>query len=482
MLNKLSEEWFRSPTLAAELAARPILAAMGGAHSESGSILAEPPHVQSVEQAERWYRARATGAYMSAMRGKLAWLVVLDTFVVAVLAVIGYPAPRVVALALTFCASLTMFVIWLSRSSVSAPKAASPQAETLQMAPRFLLMFVQVGLTGGLRSPLLPAALIPFSDLVIKTGWTRTAKNILVLIGSGLCALLLLPGSWFGPEVPQPAFWILLLAILATAGAWHTRYALLLTRTVGDSACQLGRAREEMVYRALARAREMEQIGWKLSHELKNPLAAIKGLVQLSARNVTSCDPDLAEQLRVVAAEVNRMENILKEYLSFSRPFEALQPQQVALGALADEVLSLMDARAASVGVVLRRRGDAVIEADPRRLKDALFNLVGNAVEATAQGGKVEVEIDEGDRGARIAVRDSGRGMPPEVLDRLGTPFFTTREQGTGLGVVTARAAFAQHGGSLVYSSEPGRGTTAVGTLPVRSTQHGSEDGAGAAG
>src|SRR5205823_4338081 len=179
------------------------------------------------------------------------------------------------------------------------------------------------------------------------------------------------------------------------------------------------------------------------------------------------------------------MESILKEYLSFSRPLESLQPQRMALGALADEVLSLMDARAASAGIALRRRGDAITEADPRRLKDALFNLVGNAVEATAQGGKVEVEIDEGDRGARIAVRDSGRGMAPDVLDRLGTPFFTTREQGTGLGVVTARAALAQHGGSLAYSSEPGRGTTAVGTLPVRSIQGEnvrSEDGAGAAG
>jgi signal transduction histidine kinase len=279
--------------------------------------------------------------------------------------------------------------------------------------------------------------------------------------------------------VPQPAYWILLLAILATAGAWHTRYALLLTRTIGDSACELGRAREEVVYRAVARAREMEQIGLKLSHELKNPLAAIKGLVQLSAR--AACDPDSAEQLRVVAAEVDRMENILKEYLTFSRPVEALQPKRVALGALADEVLSLMDARAATAGVRLRRRGDAIIEADPRRLKDALFNLVGNAVEATPEGGKVDVEIDEVERACRIAVRDSGRGMPPEVLDRLGTPFFTTRDEGTGLGVVVARATFAQHGGSLVYSSEPGRGTTAVGTLPVKSVQR-SNDAAGAAG
>jgi signal transduction histidine kinase len=325
----------------------------------------------------------------------------------------------------------------------------------------------------------LPTILIPFSDLVIKNGWSRMAKTILVLIAGGLFALIVLPARWFGPDVPQPAYWILLLAILVTAGAWHTRYALVLTRTIGDSACQLGRAREEVVYRAVARAREMEQIGLKLSHELKNPLAAIKGLVQLSAR--AACDPDSAEQLRVVAAEVDRMESILKEYLSFSRPLESLQPQRMALGALADEVLSLMDARAASAGIALRRRGDAIIEADPRRLKDALFNLVGNAVEATSEGGKVEVEIDQIERSARIAVRDSGRGMPPEVLDRIGTPFFTTRDEGTGLGVVVARAAFAQHGGSLVYSSEPGRGTTAVGTLPLRSAQR-SNDGAGAAG
>src|SRR6266849_6300345 len=424
MLDKLKDEWSRSPTLAGRPTYVPILTGMDGAFPESGPILANQPGVQSVDQAERWYRARATAAYMSAMRGKFVWITAVWVFIVGVLALARYPTPRVLALAATLAASMATFVVWLSRNcSCSVPRVTSAQSETLQTLPRFLLMFVALGLTGGVRSPLL-------------------------------------------------------LATLVTAGAWHTRYALLLTRTVGESACQLGRAREEMVYRAVARAREMEQIGLKLSHELKNPLAAIKGLVQLSAR--AACDPDSAEQLRVVAAEVDRMETILKEYLSFSRPVEALQPKRVALGELADEVLSLMDARAATAGVRLRRRGDAVIEADPRRLKDALFNLVGNAVEATPQGGRVEVEIDEVERAARIAVRDSGRGMPPEVLDRIGTPFFTTRDEGTGLGVVVARATFAQHGGSLVYSSEPGQGTTAMGTLPIRSVQGG--DGFAGAG
>jgi signal transduction histidine kinase len=486
MFDNAKDEWSRSPTLASNPGSRPILFRMDGAFSEAGPIVAVKAGVESLDHAERWYRARAQAAYMSAMRGKLAWLIGLDVFIVAVLALVGYPTARIVALAATFTASLAMFVRWLSgvctecpTRSVAADDATAADEGTLQMVPRFVLMLAGLALTGGIRSPLLPVTLLPFSDLVIKNGWSRMVKNVVALVAGALLAMAVLPAHWFGPDVPQPAYWVVLMAVLVTAGVWQSRLALLLTRTIGDSACQLGRAREEMVYRAVARARELERIGLKLSHELKNPLAAIKGLVQLSAR--AACDPDSAEQLRVVAAEVDRMENILKEYLSFSRPVEALQPKSVALGALADEVLSLMDARAATAGIILRRRGDAVIEADPRRLKDALFNLVGNAVEATPEGGKVEVVIDEMDSAARIAVRDSGRGMAPEVLDRLGTPFFTTREEGTGLGVVVARATFAQHGGSLVYSSEPGRGTTAVGTLPVKAVQR-SNDAAGAAG
>jgi signal transduction histidine kinase len=442
---------------------------------QSGPVVAREPDVDSLEQAERWYRARAQAAYMSAARGKLVWLVGLYGFTVAVLLFEGYPMARVVGLGVTFTASFGMFLFWLSRACVEdVLPEEHPRGETLRMVPRFALQLLGLALTGGIRSPLLPATLLPLSDLIIKNGWSRMVQNVLALVGAGLFAMALLPAAWFGPDVPQPAYWMILVAVLVTAGAWHTRYVLLLTRTVGDSARELGRAREEMVYRALTRAREMEQIGLKLSHELKNPLAAIKGLVQLSAR--AACDPDSAEQLRVVAAEVDRMEGILKEYLSFSRPVEALQPRRVALGALADEVLSLMDARAANAGVVLRRSGDALIDADPRRLKDALFNLIGNAVEATLEGGRVEVEIDELEDAARIAVRDSGSGMAPDVLSRIGTPFFTTRDEGTGLGVVVARATFAQHGGSLVYTSQPGRGTTAVGTLPR------SNHGAGAAG
>jgi signal transduction histidine kinase len=80
----------------------------------------------------------------------------------------------------------------------------------------------------------------------------------------------------------------------------------------------------------------------------------------------------------------------------------------------------------------------------------------------------VVVEVRSLGDHAEIAVRDKGRGMPAETVKRLGTPFFSTREEGTGLGVVLARSVVAQHGGSLRYESEPGKGTTATVTLPTR--------------
>src|SRR4051812_16309937 len=116
MLDKLKDDWFRTPTLALDPGGGPILPGMDGALSEPGPILAEQPGVQSLDQAERWYRARATAAYMSATRGKLVWLIALDVFIVGVLALARYPAPRVLALAATFGASLAMFVVWLSRN------------------------------------------------------------------------------------------------------------------------------------------------------------------------------------------------------------------------------------------------------------------------------------------------------------------------------------------------------------------------------
>lgn len=225
---------------------------------------------------------------------------------------------------------------------------------------------------------------------------------------------------------------------------------------------------DEAVSAASAPEVALEQLGIEVAHELKNPLAAVKALAQLGLRS--GAEAPAHERLRVIEREVDRMQEILQRYLASPRRLEHVRPVKVELGALVSHVLLALSALASAGRVRLSSQGDAAVEADPRRLEEALLNLVANAIEATPPGGAVVVEVRRVGEEVEIAVRDTGRGMPPATLERVGTPFFTTREHGTGLGVVLARAVIADHGGSLRYESEPGRGTTVRARLPGASS------------
>jgi signal transduction histidine kinase len=244
--------------------------------------------------------------------------------------------------------------------------------------------------------------------------------------------------------------------------AWAFTEAVISVREVGRSA----RSTPRRGAQAGAGAADLEQLGMKFAHELKNPLTGVKALVQLGLRN--PAETPSHDRLAVVEREVTRMQEILQRYLSFTRQAQELTQSRIDLGPFVSDALLGLSAWAAEARVQLISYGDATIDGDPRALKEALVNLVANGIEATSPGGAVVVEVRASGDGAEIVIRDTGRGMPPEMLARVGTPFFTTREDGTGLGVVLARSVFAQHGGSLRYESEPGRGTTVRATLPGR--------------
>jgi signal transduction histidine kinase len=204
----------------------------------------------------------------------------------------------------------------------------------------------------------------------------------------------------------------------------------------------------------------------QLAHELRNPLAAMKALVQLGLR-----DPAEAAahgRLSVLEKELARMQEMLARHASLPRPLDEARLANAPLRPVVDETLALLSAQATLARVRLTARGDATAEVDPRRLREALVNLIANAIQATPPGGEVVVEVRSHADEAEIEIRDTGRGMRPETLRRLGTPFFTTRQHGTGLGVVLARSVIALHGGTLRYESAPGRGTTVKAILPRR--------------
>ena len=421
---------------------------------------------------------------LATTRFRRAWPLahaLLSTVFVLLLWRSGYPGWRTAAVAvLVFGNSLRHFVfrhLMLPLRVMEEPPGSCAMSGTGMWLLGLLAQFFVVALTGGLHSPFVVTIIAPLSGTLVAFGWSRQSKLAIRIAVGGALMLVLLPASWFGPSVREPYFSQLVGLTLLGVALLHGAYLFAMSRALNASHCRADRAREQMAQQALARARELEQLSAQLSHELKNPLGAIKALVQLSRRD--ACDDKSRERLRVAESEVERMSGILQEYLSFSRPIEKLRCEPLSLGALADEVVDLLGAQAGTAGVSLRRAGDARLQADPRRLREALFNLVANALDATPRGGSVEIRIAGSEGAVRLEVRDSGRGMPEDVLVRVGTPFFTTREQGTGLGVAMARAAFTQHGGSLDYASEQGRGTTATAILPL---QEGRAGGAPALG
>jgi signal transduction histidine kinase len=137
---------------------------------------------------------------------------------------------------------------------------------------------------------------------------------------------------------------------------------------------------------------------------------------------------------------------------------------------VARELAVLLETRAAEAGVVLDVSGDAslVLDADTRKLRQALLNVVLNAIQASPREATVRVTVSGEREGARITVQDNGVGMTPEVLDRIRKPYFTTKEGGTGLGVAVARGLVEQHGGRLEFKSVTGKGTTVIMTLPMK--------------
>ncbi|MGB8930956.1 MAG: HAMP domain-containing sensor histidine kinase [Anaeromyxobacteraceae bacterium] len=410
---------------------------------------------------ERWARALTAAVDRKWARSRT----VLFAFMFAAWAAmcvalwrLGYPGWRVAALA----GDLVTVIVLHAWTAITGGKLL-PEGDG---RAAFALVMGAVVLTGGLHSPLLIGVTGQLSGVVLRCGWNRQTRRAIAVFILAVIALALVPVPWVGPRIPDPTFTTIVVFVVVLSAITHADYMVMAMTTARDAIRQLLQARDERASEALARAAELERMSSHLSHELKNPLGAIKALVQLSAR--AERDPDIRARLEVVDGEVHRMQAILEGYLSFSRPLDTLRPEPVALGPLVDEVLAILEARADGARVGLRRNGDAEITADPRRLKEALLNLVANAIEATPPGGEVETRVIPAAGQARIEVRDTGRGMPPAVLARLGTPFFTTREKGTGLGVLLARGVFAQHGGKLEYASEPGHGTVATGILPDR--------------
>jgi len=181
-------------------------------------------------------------------------------------------------------------------------------------------------------------------------------------------------------------------------------------------------------------------------------------------------DAKTAERLAIVAQEADRLQGIVDGFLGFTRGLDDLRPAPTRPYEIAHELLLLLETRAGDMGVTLEVLGDerAEVIADARKLRQALLNIVLNALQASPRGAKVTIAVARGGpETVRIRVVDRGVGMSKQVLERIRKPYFTTRAGGSGLGVAIARALVEQHEGQMLIESEPDKGTTVSIELPT---------------
>jgi signal transduction histidine kinase len=204
----------------------------------------------------------------------------------------------------------------------------------------------------------------------------------------------------------------------------------------------------------------------QIAHEIRNPLSSITLNVELLEDEVGAAGDEARALIRSVLKELDRLNDIVSEYLQFSRfPKPHLQR-----GHADNAIQELVDNFKPPSNIKIETQLMATspeIWLDERLLRQVLENLVRNGVEAIDGAGLIRIESDVVDRFFVIRVRDTGRGVPPEIQARLFEPFFTTKAHGTGLGLATSQQIIFEHNGHLVVESQAGKGSTFSILLPL---------------
>jgi signal transduction histidine kinase len=221
------------------------------------------------------------------------------------------------------------------------------------------------------------------------------------------------------------------------------------------------------------------QLAAGVAHELNEPLAAILGLAQLS-RKAADLPEQVARDLDKIADATLHAREVIRELLLFARHMPPVKVT-VRLNQLVDEALALLKSRREHSGIELvRALGESLpdVTVDPSQIRQVLVNLLVNAVQAMPRGGRLEVRTGRGADHVFVAIADTGTGMSESVLNRLYSPFFTTKDvgEGTGLGLAVASGIVNSHGGTIQVESEVGRGSRFEVRLPLTPQSSASSD------
>lgn len=234
------------------------------------------------------------------------------------------------------------------------------------------------------------------------------------------------------------------------------------------------------IFRDLSRVRQLEmrirrsekfaaigRMAAGIAHEIRNPLASMSGSIQMMRAG--DPDPVQARLMDIVLREIDRLNRLISDFLQFARPTPP-DLRAVDLAELLAEVHTMFENRGAQAALAVEVDAGCQVWADAARLRQVIWNLLLNAAAAMPDGGQITVRAQQTEDGVRIAVADQGVGMAPDVVEHIFDPFYTTKPEGTGLGLAQVHRIIEEHGGAIEVDSAPDQGTTFTVLLPREAT------------
>ncbi|MBN6186128.1 hypothetical protein JQN58_03890 [Aneurinibacillus sp. BA2021] len=232
----------------------------------------------------------------------------------------------------------------------------------------------------------------------------------------------------------------------------------------------------ENMYKSLRMQQEIQQaeklyamgeLAASVAHEIRNPLTVVRGFIQLFGQQQITLEKR-QDYIKIMLEELNRAEEIISDYLTFARP-QAEKRERIVIGERLEQIVGVMNSYAmlSNVQICVEAEPELEVKLDRSQFSQCLINLMKNAVEAMPQGGVLSVRATRhGDR-VIIEVSDTGKGMGIQEIERLGRPFYSTKEKGTGLGLMVCYRIVEAWGGDIKVQSEKGKGTCFSIRLPL---------------
>ena len=213
----------------------------------------------------------------------------------------------------------------------------------------------------------------------------------------------------------------------------------------------------------------ISRISGGVAHEVKNPLNAILLHVEVARAKLARGNTDVAPEMEIISGEILRLDRVVKTFLDFTRPVE-LKLANVSLQEFVDDAVGLAhpQADASKIQIVVHQEAAGVeVRVDRDLMKQAVLNVVMNAMQVMPDGGELRFEAAISEDTAEIRISDTGPGIPPDLRDKIFRLYFTTKKQGSGIGLAMTFRIVQLHDGTIDFTSEPGKGTTFVIRLPI---------------